>query len=171
VAGNPEKMSYFAFIGAPNRDKLKNALESGPTDDMAGKYPAQKWAAYQEARDVAEPLVTKRIYDMDGVNAVKEALTDLNNAIDTLDLGIKILKDYVESTDLNNGNKNALTVKLDQALNLLIKKGDKKDEAIDVMNGFVVQVNSLAGAGKLTEEETAKLIKTAEEIISNINKL
>ncbi|MBR0599285.1 endo-1,4-beta-xylanase [Sinanaerobacter chloroacetimidivorans] len=171
VAGNPEKMSYFAFIGAPNRDKLKNALESGPTDDMAGKYPAQKWAAYQEARDVAEPLVTKRIYDMDGVNAVKEALTNLNNAIDTLDLGIKILKDYVESTDLNNGNKNALTVKLDQALNLLIKKGDKKDEAIDVMNGFVVQVNSLAGAGKLTEEETAKLIKTAEEIISNINKL
>ncbi len=85
ATGNPEKMSYFAFIGAPSRDKLKNALEAGPTEDMAGSYTAQGWAAYQEARDIAEPLVTKRIYDIGGVNAVKDALTNLNNAINELD--------------------------------------------------------------------------------------
>ncbi|QOX61929.1 hypothetical protein FRZ06_00445 [Anoxybacterium hadale] len=93
VTGNPEKMSYFAFIGAPNRDKLKNALQTGPTDNMAGNYPAQLWAAYQEAKAIAEPLVNKRIYDINGVNAVKEALANLNSTIGALNSACRLSLD------------------------------------------------------------------------------
>ena len=51
------------------------------------------------------------------------------------------LKDGVAGTSLNKGNKNALTVKLDQAYNLLTK--DETDGVLEVLNGFVAQVEEL----------------------------
>src|SRR5690606_36926374 len=48
------------------------------------------------------------------------------------------LKDGVAATSLNKGNKNALTVKLDQAFKLLEK--DDVDGVLEVLDGFVVQV-------------------------------
>lgn len=79
---------------------------------------------------------------------------------------INVLKDGVASTSLNKGNRNALTVKLDQAFSLLTK--DENGGTLDVLNGFVVQVNDLKSAGKLTEEEAAGLVETAEKIIFNV---
>jgi len=76
------------------------------------------------------------------------------------------LKDGVAGTSLNKGNKNALTVKLDQAYNLLTK--DETDGVLEVLNGFVAQVGELKSAGKLTEEQAASLTGTAEKIISNV---
>lgn len=78
---------------------------------------------------------------------------------------INVLKDGVVSTSLNAGNRNALTVKLDQAFQLLTK--DEKG-MLDVLNGFVVQVNELKSDGKLTEEQAASLVETAEKIIFNV---
>ena len=48
------------------------------------------------------------------------------------------LKDGVAATSLNKGNKNALTVKLDQAYKLLAK--GENDGVLEVLNGFVAQV-------------------------------
>ena len=79
---------------------------------------------------------------------------------------IEILNNDIESTSLNSGNRNALTVKLDQAYNLL--KKSKNVEVVDVMNDFVVQVNELWSEGKLTDEEAAGLVDTAEKIIFNV---
>jgi hypothetical protein len=79
---------------------------------------------------------------------------------------IEILKDDIESTSLNSGNRNALTAKLDQAYNLL--KKSKNAEVVDVMNDFVGQVDELKSEGKLTEEEAARLVDTAEKIIFNV---
>jgi hypothetical protein len=79
---------------------------------------------------------------------------------------IEILKNDIESTNLNSGNRIALTAKLNQAYNLLEKS--KNTEVVDAMNGFVVQVNELKNEGKLTEEEAAKLVDTAEKIIFNV---
>lgn len=78
---------------------------------------------------------------------------------------INVLKDGVVSTSLNAGTRNALTVKLDQAFQLLTK-----DESgmLDVLNGFVVQVDELKSDGKLTEEQAASLVETAEKIIFNV---
>jgi hypothetical protein len=64
-----------------------------------------------------------------------------------------------------NGIKNALTVKLNQALKLVSK--DKPAEAIEVMNGFIDQVEGLRGV-KLTDEQATELIEAAEDIILNI---
>lgn len=79
---------------------------------------------------------------------------------------INVLKTGVASTSLNKGNLNALTVKLDQAYKLIAK--DKNAEVLEVLDGFVVQVNNFKSGGKLTEEQAAKLLGTAEKIIFNV---
>jgi hypothetical protein len=76
------------------------------------------------------------------------------------------LKDGVAATSLNKGNKNALTVKLDQAFKLLEK--DDVDGVLEVLDGFVVQVGEFRNAGKLTEEQAAQLLVTAEKILFNV---
>jgi hypothetical protein len=78
---------------------------------------------------------------------------------------IDTLKAGVADTGLNKGNKNALTVKLDQALSL-IAKGDS-DGAIEVLNGFVDQVNAFTAGGKLTAEQSAALLPVAQKILFN----
>ena len=52
-------------------------------------------------------------------------------------------------TSLNKGNKNALTVKLDQVYNL-VEKGDNAG-ALEVLNGLVAQVGEFHSDGKLTD--------------------
>jgi hypothetical protein len=79
---------------------------------------------------------------------------------------IAALKATVAGLDINGGLKNALTVKLNQALKLLAK--DKPSEAVDVLNGFIGQASDLRDAGKLTEAQAAELIMGAEEAILNI---
>jgi hypothetical protein len=78
---------------------------------------------------------------------------------------INVLKDGVAGTSLNVGVKNSLRVKLDQAFELLTK-----DESgmLEVLNGFVIQVNELKSDGKLTEEQAASFVETAEKIIFNV---
>ena len=76
------------------------------------------------------------------------------------------LKDGVAGTSLNKGNQNALTVKLDQAYKL-VAKGDNAG-ALEVLDGFVTQVGEFTTAGKLTDEQAASLLATAQKIISNV---
>ena len=76
------------------------------------------------------------------------------------------LKAGVANAALNRGNKNALTVKLDQAYKL-IARGDNAG-AVEVLNGFVAQVKEFTSAGKLTEEQAAALVPTAEKVLFNI---
>lgn len=79
---------------------------------------------------------------------------------------IDTLTASVAGTQLNKGNKNALTVKLDQALSL-VAKGDSAG-AVEVLNGFVGQVDEFTAAGKLTAEQSAALIPVAEKILFNV---
>ncbi|MGC5170343.1 alpha/beta hydrolase-fold protein [Microbacterium sp. DT81.1] len=79
---------------------------------------------------------------------------------------VTTLKDAVADTGLNKGNRNALTVKLDQALKLVTK--DENGGAVDVLNGFVAQVNAFESNGKLTEEEAAGLLVIANQLLSNL---
>lgn len=84
-------------------------------------------------------------------------------------LQITSLKDSVAGLDIVDGIKNALTVKLDQAIKLLKNvKEDKTSEAVEVLNGFIGQANDLRDEGVLTKEQAAKLIIMAEETIINI---
>ncbi|HET6302641.1 alpha/beta hydrolase [Microbacterium sp.] len=76
------------------------------------------------------------------------------------------LKDGVAATSLNGGNKNALTVKLNQAYNLVAK--DKNDEALEVLGGFVDQVNAFASNGKLTAEEADGFLALADQLLFNL---
>ena len=79
---------------------------------------------------------------------------------------VNTLKTGVAAAGLNKGNTNALTVKLDQALKLVIK--DENGGAVDVLNGFVAQVNEFTTAGKLTQEQATGLVRTAHQLISNL---
>jgi uncharacterized protein YjdB len=76
------------------------------------------------------------------------------------------LKDLIGSLDLNKGNKNSLTVKLNNAIKLFEQN---KNNSINMLNAFIGEVESLNTEGKLAEEQAKDLIKTVKDIISNIN--
>ena len=79
---------------------------------------------------------------------------------------VNSLKDDVAGTSLNKGNKNALTVKLDQVYNL-VEKGDNAG-ALEVLNGLVAQVGEFHTDGKLTDAEAAEVLRIANQLISNL---
>jgi predicted peptidase len=80
------------------------------------------------------------------------------------------LKEIVAGLNLVSGNRNALTVKLDQASKLLGNtKENKSAEAIEVLNGFIDQVNAFVNEGKLSENQAKKIIFAEEETIKYIN--
>jgi hypothetical protein len=79
---------------------------------------------------------------------------------------INALKTSVASTSLNQGNLNALTVKLNQAYSLVTKD---PSGTVEVLTGFVDQVNGLKGAGKLTDDQATALVAAAQQIIANVS--
>ncbi len=76
------------------------------------------------------------------------------------------LRSSVAATGLNGGNKNALTVKLTQAEKLVTK--GHHDEALEVLAGYIDQVNSFHSSGKLTDAQASALLATAQKISSNL---
>ncbi len=79
------------------------------------------------------------------------------------------LKEIVAGLNIVHGNKNALMVKLDQASKLLANtKENKSEEAVEVLNGFIRQVNSFV-PNKLTEEQALEMTSAAEETIRYIH--
>jgi len=57
-------------------------------------------------------------------------------------------------------------VKLSQAEKLVTRGAD--DEAVEVLDGYIAQVQSFNGSGKLTDEQAAGLLANAERIRSNL---
>ncbi len=83
---------------------------------------------------------------------------------------IEDLKEMVAGLNLIPGNRNALTVKLNQASKLLANTNENKSaEAIEVLNGFIDQVNAFVIPGKLSEEQAIDMILAADETIRYIN--
>lgn len=80
---------------------------------------------------------------------------------------IGTLKTSVAGTSLNKGNKNALTIKLDQALSL-VTKGDSAG-ALEVLAGYRTQVAELQAEGKLTTEQATALTSDAQKITNNLS--
>jgi hypothetical protein len=82
--GNAEKYSFFAVIGAPAREKLRDAIAQADAIDRQA-FTAESWQRVADARAAAAALVDVRIYTIDGVNAVKDATSALTGAIDKLE--------------------------------------------------------------------------------------
>jgi hypothetical protein len=83
--------------------------------------------------------------------------------------GIEDLRDQVQALipgTLNEGQGNALTVKLDGVIKQL-EKG-KTNTAINELQAFINQVNELINTGVLSADEGPPLIDAAEAIIASI---
>jgi GH35 family endo-1,4-beta-xylanase len=80
LAGNPEKYSFFAVLGAPAREAMRDEIARVDTL-VPATYAADAWQRVLAARDAAQALVGVRIYGIDGVNAVKDATAALHAAI------------------------------------------------------------------------------------------
>jgi pimeloyl-ACP methyl ester carboxylesterase len=79
------------------------------------------------------------------------------------------LKATIDGSNLNHGNKNALTVKLNRAENFLADaKHDTTSQAVHALNGFIQQVNNFVNPGKLSEAEAQAMIEAAKETIRHI---
>jgi len=125
-------------------DAQTQAFSWTPDYTQAGVYPIVFYAS--DGKHVVSAEVSITVNDV----LVTEQIDGLKQAVAGMVTG---------------GIRNALTVKLDQALKLLAK--DKPTEAVKVLNGFVNQVNDLKGV-KLSEEQATQLIQAAEEAILNI---
>jgi GH35 family endo-1,4-beta-xylanase len=80
LAGNPEKYSFFAVLGAPAREAMRSEIARVDTL-VPATYAADAWQRVLAARDAAQALVGVRIYSLAGVNAVKDATAALTGAI------------------------------------------------------------------------------------------
>ncbi len=80
LAGNPEKYSFFAVLGAPAREAMRDEIARVGTL-VPSTYAADAWQRVISARDAAQALVNVRIYTIGDVNAVKSATTALTGAI------------------------------------------------------------------------------------------
>jgi hypothetical protein len=79
---------------------------------------------------------------------------------------IEEIKYLNEAGILNDGQANALIVKLENAINNLDK--DKANTALNNLNAFVNQVYSFIDEGVLTAQEGQSLIEAAEAIIYQV---
>jgi GH35 family endo-1,4-beta-xylanase len=80
LTGNPEKYSFFAFLGAPAREQMRDRIARVDTLVPAA-YTPEAWAKVLAARDAAKALVDVRIYTLDDLNTVKNATSALADAI------------------------------------------------------------------------------------------
>ena len=80
LPGNPEKYSFFAVLGAPAREKMRDAIARAAAIDLT-PFTIESRQRLEQARQAAEALVGVRIYTIDGVNAVTSATASLNDAI------------------------------------------------------------------------------------------
>lgn len=77
------------------------------------------------------------------------------------------LQANIEATGLNKGNKNALSVKLDQVMRHL-EKGHNA-QALHALEGYTNQVGIFLNNGKLTADEGAALTALADQIRTNLS--
>jgi len=78
---------------------------------------------------------------------------------------VKTLKVVITNIKINNGIKCSLITKLDNVLSSI----KDKDNAVNILNAFINEVEDLKIEGNLTENQAGELINSAEEIILNIN--
>lgn len=129
-----------------------------------------------EERSVTWENIDPQLYSNDGpgvftVEGTIEGVIEKAVATVTVEYRNRIedLKQMVSASNLNHGNKNALTVKLNQAEKFLSdSKQDKSKQAINMINNFIQQVNNFKNAGKLTEAEATEWIEGARETIRHI---
>jgi len=76
------------------------------------------------------------------------------------------VKSYVASLPVNAGVRNAMTVKLTQAMALF--QSVRPADAENMVSGLVSQVQGLADAGTLDADQTDFLLGSAEAIDSHI---
>jgi GH35 family endo-1,4-beta-xylanase len=80
LAGNPEKYSFFAVLGAPAREAMRDEIARVATL-VPATYAAGAWQKVIAARDAAQALVNVRIYSIGDLNNVKNATAALTDAI------------------------------------------------------------------------------------------
>ena len=80
LTGNPEKYSFFAFLGAPAREQMRDQIARVNTL-VPATYSSATWQQVLAARDAAQALVNVRIYSLADLDNVKNATTALSGAI------------------------------------------------------------------------------------------
>jgi len=76
------------------------------------------------------------------------------------------IETLVDAGDLNNGNGNALTSKLENAV-AKIDKG-KTNAAANQLNAFINQINDFVDSGKLTFQQGQDLVNAVQAIIDSL---
>lgn len=75
----------------------------------------------------------------------------------------------VEGLPLNQGQINSLTVKLENAINLLSKDPPRVNAACGLLKAFINEVDGFIKSNQLTEAEGQSLIDQATDIREQLN--
>ncbi len=181
---HPERGSVIDWLFAQSKVKgiadVEVATVSGTApalpDTVAVQINHSATGVETEERSVVWDAVDPALYGNDGpgvfeVEGTIEGVVEKATATVTVEYSNRIadLESAVAGSNLNHGNKNALTVKLDQADKFLNdKQHDKTRQAVNALEGFIKQVNNFVTPGKLTSAEAQAMIEAAKETIRHI---
>lgn len=98
--------------------------------------------------------------DNDGIGDSCDPLLDSDPWLDET-------SNYINNLDISNGNKNALIVKIQNAIDKFCS--GKSKPALNNLNAFINQVNSLLNSNKISQHEANYLILQAQALIDSIN--
>ncbi|HZG84543.1 Ig-like domain-containing protein [Paenibacillus sp.] len=181
---HPERGMLIDWLFSKSKIRGISEVEVNTVSGVAPILPAtvavevnqNSTGVVSEERPVVWDAIDPQSYGNDGPGVFKvegtiEGTVEKAVATVTVEYRNRIadLKEIVAGLDIVHGNKNALTVKLDQAEKLLSDtKHDKSAEAVEILNAFIDQVNNFASSGKLSEEQAIEMVEAAEETIRNI---
>ncbi|MBE7006018.1 MAG: hypothetical protein E7424_02575, partial [Ruminococcaceae bacterium] len=153
-SSNNEKPAFFALIGCPNRFKMGKAIEAGPALSEESKYTAETWAPYAAALEAAEALKDVRIYDAEGVEAVKKATADLIAATQALEAkpDVPPAGKYVLASSIEPGKTYVIVADEQFALNTTVVDYGSYSSAGGTLGSTAVTVEGNAITSEVTDD-------------------
>ena len=143
--------------------------------DLDGDITGFEWDFGDGSSDSDSPVVTHiyttagtftvtlTVTDNDGKQATDQAIITVQTPGEATEDLIGDVADLVTASVLNNGQGNALSAKLDAALQQL--ENGNTAAAINELQAFINQMNAFINAGTLSQSEGQPLIDAAQAII------
>ena len=133
---------------------MGKAIEAGPAISEESKYTAETWAPYAAALEAAEALKDVRIYDAEGVEAVKKATADLIAATQALEAkpDVPPAGKYVLASSIEPGKTYVIVADEQFALNTTVVDYGSYSSAGGTLGSTAVTVEGDAITSEVTED-------------------
>jgi len=149
-------------------DGLSAVLVTGPSHGLLTLNPDGSFVYSPETDWHGTDAFTYRASDGQSLSAPATVTIEVHSAQNQIEDTLGDVQDLVDAGVINNGNGNALTVKLQGAIDKL--HNGKLTPAVNQLNAFINQVNVFISTGELTSAQRQPLIDAALAAIDSIQR-